>query len=289
MMLACSLPLPPPRASADRDRRRARLRRRRQRCGQWTAFRAMATEEAVMFVPQPVKAQDFLKDKDPPVAGTGGRRRASSRATATSRSTRPVGAQCGQGGRYFTTVWQRRRRAAGTGSMTAATPSSASPRKPKVRKASCSGKPSRAMMLPPPLDRAGPADQARSGQSNDGTLRLVVDVRRRRHPPLRRLAVERPQLSSRSSTRPSPRPMIELFTTAFVTLAVIIDPPGCAPIFASLTSGTDAAHRRRDGDPLDDGRLVHPDVLRLARRAVAQDAGHQPSRASASPAASCCS
>jgi len=39
--------------------------------------------------------------------------------------------------------------------------------------------------------------------------------------------------------------MIELFTTAFVTLAVIIDPPGCAPIFASLTSGTGAAHRRR--------------------------------------------
>ena len=39
--------------------------------------------------------------------------------------------------------------------------------------------------------------------------------------------------------------MIELFTTAFITLAVIIDPPGCAPIFASLTSGTPAAHRRR--------------------------------------------
>ena len=38
--------------------------------------------------------------------------------------------------------------------------------------------------------------------------------------------------------------MIELFTTAFITLAVIIDPPGCAPIFASLTSGTDAQHRR---------------------------------------------
>jgi multiple antibiotic resistance protein len=39
--------------------------------------------------------------------------------------------------------------------------------------------------------------------------------------------------------------MIELFTTAFITLLVIIDPPGCAPIFASLTSGTAAAHRRR--------------------------------------------
>ena len=39
--------------------------------------------------------------------------------------------------------------------------------------------------------------------------------------------------------------MIELFTSAFITLAVIIDPPGCAPIFASLTAGTDAVHRRK--------------------------------------------
>ena len=39
--------------------------------------------------------------------------------------------------------------------------------------------------------------------------------------------------------------MIELFTSAFLTLVVIVDPPGCAPIFASLTSGTDAEHRRR--------------------------------------------
>ena len=39
--------------------------------------------------------------------------------------------------------------------------------------------------------------------------------------------------------------MIELFTTAFITFVVIIDPPGCAPIFASLTSGTDQSHRRK--------------------------------------------
>lgn len=38
--------------------------------------------------------------------------------------------------------------------------------------------------------------------------------------------------------------MMELATSAFLTLLVIIDPPGCAPIFASLTAGTDARHRR---------------------------------------------
>jgi multiple antibiotic resistance protein len=38
--------------------------------------------------------------------------------------------------------------------------------------------------------------------------------------------------------------VIELFTSAFVTFFVVIDPPGCAPIFASLTAGTDAKHRR---------------------------------------------
>ena len=38
--------------------------------------------------------------------------------------------------------------------------------------------------------------------------------------------------------------MIELFGSALVTFLVIIDPPGCAPIFASLTKGATAAHRR---------------------------------------------
>ena len=38
--------------------------------------------------------------------------------------------------------------------------------------------------------------------------------------------------------------MIELFSSALVTFLVIIDPPGCAPIFASLTRGASAAERR---------------------------------------------
>ena len=38
--------------------------------------------------------------------------------------------------------------------------------------------------------------------------------------------------------------MMELFISAFVTFFVVIDPPGCAPIFASLTGTAPALHRR---------------------------------------------
>ena len=38
--------------------------------------------------------------------------------------------------------------------------------------------------------------------------------------------------------------MIELFVSAFVTFLVVIDPPGCAPIFAALTGKASAAQRR---------------------------------------------
>ena len=38
--------------------------------------------------------------------------------------------------------------------------------------------------------------------------------------------------------------MIELFGSALVTFLVIIDPPGCAPIFASLTREASAVQRR---------------------------------------------
>jgi multiple antibiotic resistance protein len=37
---------------------------------------------------------------------------------------------------------------------------------------------------------------------------------------------------------------VELFISALVTLAVVIDPPGAAPIFASLTTGAEPAARR---------------------------------------------
>jgi multiple antibiotic resistance protein len=38
--------------------------------------------------------------------------------------------------------------------------------------------------------------------------------------------------------------MIELFVSAFITFFVVIDPPGCAPIYAGLSARAGAAQRR---------------------------------------------
>jgi len=39
--------------------------------------------------------------------------------------------------------------------------------------------------------------------------------------------------------------LTELFLSALVTFFVVIDPPGCTPIFASLTQGAPDSHRRQ--------------------------------------------
>jgi hypothetical protein len=77
-----------------------------------------------MFTPQPVWAHEFLKGrKDPPrcgplVAGA----QLSSPATAIAVNTGPWVREWGKSVGYFTTVWQRSRRAAaGSGSTTPAT------------------------------------------------------------------------------------------------------------------------------------------------------------------------
>jgi multiple antibiotic resistance protein len=38
--------------------------------------------------------------------------------------------------------------------------------------------------------------------------------------------------------------MLQTFISAFITLFVVLDPPGCAPMYAGLTAGANAAQRR---------------------------------------------
>jgi hypothetical protein len=80
-----------------------------QKSGQWTAFRRSAAPDALMFVPQPVNAQAWLKGrKDPPVSvfWWPGRSYVScdgNFAINTGPWVRDWGKQVG----YFTTVWVR--------------------------------------------------------------------------------------------------------------------------------------------------------------------------------------
>ena len=80
-----------------------------QKLGQWTAFRKYATDDALMFIPQPTNAQSFLKDrKDPAVAvfWWPGRSYVSCDGD-TAVNTGPWVREWGKSVGYFTTVWQR--------------------------------------------------------------------------------------------------------------------------------------------------------------------------------------
>lgn len=82
-----------------------------QQKGQWTAFRATAAPDAVMFVPQRVLAQDWLKKQaDPPASVTWSPSVVhvscdGNLAASTGNWTRPDGSVG-----YFTTLWRRDRK-----------------------------------------------------------------------------------------------------------------------------------------------------------------------------------
>ncbi len=113
--------------------------------GQWTAFREFAAPDAVMFVPQPINAQEWLKDrKDPPksvewwptesyVSCSG---KVAVNTGGWTRADGSVG--------YFSTVWIRRDDGSWKWQLDAGdTLPAARPRpaQPKVVRASCGGKP----------------------------------------------------------------------------------------------------------------------------------------------------
>jgi hypothetical protein len=148
-----------------------------RRIGQWSAFRKWADNDAVMFTPQAVWAQTFLKPlKNPPNAIAW--RPAHSYVSCDGRTavnTGPWFKQDGTPGGYFTTVWQRtpggwRWVYDGGGPSTGPAPAG----KPQVHRGSCGSKAPGAPIPPPPLlsskqARTTPEDNGR-GQSADKTL-----------------------------------------------------------------------------------------------------------------------
>ena len=148
--------------------------------GQWTAFRATATADAVMFVPQMVYAQAYLKDKANPAAAVKWQPHqvwsSCDGSLAVTRGAWQGAAATG----YFTTIWQRQNDGQYKWLMdqgdTLAMPLDP-PEMIVAKVADCpkgrSARPTNREKIQqlPPLDPAH-----RAGQSDDGTLTYTVDV-----------------------------------------------------------------------------------------------------------------
>ena len=77
--------------------------------GQWTAFRYYAHDEAVMFVPEPVIARDWLKGRDNPAQAVKWQpHHVWSSCDGSLAVTRGAWQRADGTNGYFTTVWQRR-------------------------------------------------------------------------------------------------------------------------------------------------------------------------------------
>jgi len=141
--------------------------------GQWTAFRKWSTDDAVMFVPQPTNAHDFLKDRKDPRQAIDWWPTASyvscdgMTAVNTGGWKRPDGSVG-----YFTTVWQKQADGSwkwlvdGGDALKMARPAV---KKPVVRRAACH----RTAFVPPvgvAPSLGVVADPERWGLSRDGSL-----------------------------------------------------------------------------------------------------------------------
>lgn len=141
MLLALVLQAAAPQTAVDAERA---FNAAAQAKGQWTAFREFAAEDATMFVPQPVKAQEWLKDRgDPPQSvvwwPTASYVSCDDKvAVNTGGWKRPDGSVG-----YFTTVWMRqpdgRFKWVVDGGDALSTPP-ASPEEPKIVRPDCSTK-----------------------------------------------------------------------------------------------------------------------------------------------------
>jgi hypothetical protein len=144
--------------------------------GQWTAFRKWSTDDAVMFIPQPTNAHDFLKDRRDPAQAIDWWPTASyiscdgKVAVNTGGWKRPDGSVG-----YFSTVWERQIDGSwkwtvdGGDSLKVARDRPASP---KIVRASCRDIRSKTRDVVTVTGTPGPASSAKSaiGGSKDDSL-----------------------------------------------------------------------------------------------------------------------
>ncbi|HTK58521.1 MAG TPA: hypothetical protein VL336_06015 [Sphingomicrobium sp.] len=141
-----------------------------QKLGQWTAFRKYAADDAVMFVPQQVNAQQFLKGRNDPPASVywwPGKSFVSCDGSYAV-NTGPWVRQYGKAVGFFTTVWKRQADGSwkwiydgGDGLDTAR--AEGGDIKPNI--AACSGEKKRGFIATPPA-----YDSVGGGKSGDNSL-----------------------------------------------------------------------------------------------------------------------
>ena len=149
-----------------------------QRNGQWTASRAYADQDAVVFTPQAIWARDFLKDKKDPPAAIHWSPNASyiSCDGRVAVNTGPWRDTSGRQNGFFTTVWQQEKdqwRWVSYGRHTLKKPL-AERKAPIVHKGSCRGRAPGPPLMAPPSTKKGPGgvapDDFGRGYSDDRTL-----------------------------------------------------------------------------------------------------------------------
>ena len=147
-----------------------------QEKGQWTAFLETSTGNAVMFVPQPVNAHEWLRRQtNPPEAVRWQPHQVWSSCDGTLAVTKGAWQRPDGSVGYFTTVWERQRKGEYKWVMDQGdtlTEPLAAPDLIGATAATCGSQPT-----PPTTVLAGPADKLNSGASRDGTLRWHVVTR----------------------------------------------------------------------------------------------------------------
>lgn len=149
-----------------------------RRDGEWTAARAYASTDAVIFTPQAIWARDFLKGRKDPRAAIRWSPNASyvSCDGRVAVNTGPWQTANGRRNGFFTTVWQLEKgqwRWVSNGRHTLQKPLAAH-KTPIVRRGSCKGRAPGPPLMAPPSTKLGPGgvapDDFGRGFSDDRTL-----------------------------------------------------------------------------------------------------------------------